>query len=209
MNYYLVDYENVRAAGFDGVEKLTEEDIVVTFYSINADTMTFDMHNHINASKATIEFQKVSVGGKNALDFQLSTYLGYLIRDTCENKEHTDSCNYYIVSHDTGYTFLCNYWKDKGYTVKIVSNMMKNNKPASTQNQPPTDSTTNPNKSELEAKLELLLPDKADAPAVAKIINQYKTKQGVNTGLTKKFSPNKVGPIYKAIKSLIANKKGQ
>ncbi len=35
MNYYLVDYENVRAAGFDGVEKLTEEDIVVTFYSLN------------------------------------------------------------------------------------------------------------------------------------------------------------------------------
>lgn len=58
----------------------------------------------------------------------------------------------------------------------------------------------NPNKSDLEKTLESILPDKADAPDVAKIINQYKTKQGVNNGLTKKFPQQKVGPIYKAIK---------
>ena len=52
MNYYIVDYENVNSAGFDGVEKLTENDIVIAFYSVNADTMTFDMHHNINASKA-------------------------------------------------------------------------------------------------------------------------------------------------------------
>ena len=53
-----------------------------------------------------------------------------------------------------------------------------------------------------------VLPDKADTAEVAKIINHYKTKQGVNNGLTKKFPQQKVGPIYKAIKPLIADKKG-
>lgn len=209
MNYYIVDYENVKSAGFDGVEKLTENDIVIAFYSVNADTMTFDMHHNINASKASIEFQKVTVGGKNALDFQLSSYLGYLICDTLNNKETMDICNYYIVSNDTGYTFLCHYWKDKGYNVKLVRNMLGNNNQEINTIQPPKNSTTNSNKNELEKKLELILPDKSDAPAVAKIINQYKTKQGVNNGLTKKFPPNKVGPIHKAIKSLIASKKGR
>ena len=208
MNYYLIDFENVKSSGFDGVEKLSENDKVITFYSVNSNTITIDMHIKINKSKADIKFQKVSVGGKNALDFQLSSYLGYLIRDTLPTDGIAERCNYYIVSKDTGYAFLCKYWKSRGIEIKLVNNMSGANESEMEEEKSTSTDNYNPGKSDLEKTLEAVLPDKEDAPAVAKIIKQYKTKQGVNTGLTKKFSQEKVGPIYKAIKSLIANKKG-
>jgi len=48
MNYFLIDYENVHVAGFEGITKLTDNDCVVIFYSENADTMTFGLHRRIN-----------------------------------------------------------------------------------------------------------------------------------------------------------------
>ena len=62
---------------------MTEEDTVCIFYSDNADSMTFDLHRKLNETKANIIYHKVAVGTKNALDFQLATYLGYLI---CEQQ---------------------------------------------------------------------------------------------------------------------------
>jgi len=56
MNYFLVDYENVNVAGLDGITKLSEDDVVIIFYSENAETLTFGMHKKINESKAEIKF---------------------------------------------------------------------------------------------------------------------------------------------------------
>ena len=54
MNYFLVDYENVRVSGLDGLAKLTENDVVIIFYSVNADSLTFGLHRRINESKANL-----------------------------------------------------------------------------------------------------------------------------------------------------------
>ena len=109
MNYYLVDYENVNVSGLNGISKLTENDIVTIFYSENANTLTFGMHRRINELKACIKFQKVAVKEKNALDFQLCSYLGYLIRDKMTEENLNNS--YFIVSNDNGYSILPDYWK--------------------------------------------------------------------------------------------------
>ena len=97
MAYYLVDYENVKADGMYGVDQLGKKDCVCIFYSENASTLTFGLHEKLNQTKGKIVLQKVEVGVKNALDFQLSTYLGYLISEN-EGKNET----YYIVSEDKG-----------------------------------------------------------------------------------------------------------
>ena len=76
MAYYLVDYENVKADGMYGVDQLGKKDCVCIFYSENASTLTFGLHEKLNQTKGKIVLQKVEVGVKNALDFQLSTYLG-------------------------------------------------------------------------------------------------------------------------------------
>ena len=73
MNYYLVDFENVKKDGLDGIHKLESEDRVCIFYSKNADSITFDQHKRLIESKADIELCKVDVGSKNALVFQLAT----------------------------------------------------------------------------------------------------------------------------------------
>ena len=114
MNYFLVDYENVRVSGLDGQSGLTENDVVIIFYSINADSLTFGLHRRINESKANFQFQKISVGEKNALDFQLCSYLGFLIRDNIGigEKNPADDCNYYVVSNDKGYAVLSDWLRE-------------------------------------------------------------------------------------------------
>ena len=121
MAYYLIDFENVKSRGMEGVELLTEEDTVCIFYSDNADSMTFDLHRKLNETKANIIYHKVAVGTKNALDFQLATYLGYLI---CGQQNEGIHPNYFIVTKDNGFTSLMVYWKAQGVPVRIIRTLL-------------------------------------------------------------------------------------
>ena len=131
MAYYLIDFENVKSRGMEGVELLTEEDTVCIFYSDNADSMTFDLHRKLNETKADIIYHKVAVGTKNALDFQLATYLGYLV---CEQQREGIHPNYFIVTKDNGFTSLMVYWKAQGVPVRIIRNLLWGKNPAAEQN---------------------------------------------------------------------------
>ena len=131
MAYYLIDFENVKSRGMEGVELLTEEDTVCIFYSDNADSMTFDLHRKLNETKADIIYHMVAVGTKNALDFQLATYLGYLI---CEQQREGIHPNYFIVTKDNGFTSLMVYWKAQGVPVRIIRNLLWGKNPAAEQN---------------------------------------------------------------------------
>ena len=131
MAYYLIDFENVKSRGMEGVELLTEEDTVCIFYSDNADSMTFDLHWKLNETKANIIYHKVAVGTKNALDFQLATYLGYLI---CEQQREGIHPNYFIVTKDNGFTSLMVYWKAQGVPVRIIRNLLWGKNPVAEQN---------------------------------------------------------------------------
>ncbi len=104
MAAYLIDYENVKSEGIRGILQLCDQDSVIIFYSHNADTLTFETMDMIFGSKATVRKYKIVRGGKNALDFQLSTYLGYLIH------EGKDSC-FYIISKDNGFQHVVEFWK--------------------------------------------------------------------------------------------------
>ena len=192
MNYYLVDYENVKTQGLNGVNKLPAEDVVVIFYSENADSLTFGLHRRLNESKASISFQRVEVGKKNALDFQLASFLGYIIHENMQ-----EPYDYYIVTQDRGYESLVTYWKKRKVNVSLVVNVARQSE-MSAQN-------------ELETQVAALLKDKTIAPDVAKMILNYKTKLGLNNALVKKY-PSKdnkrAAEIYSAIKPLIADKKG-
>lgn len=103
MKIYLIDFENVKSKGLDGIDKLQETDSVIIFFSENSDTLSFEMHQKVLSSKADIEYFKVSVGGKNALDFQLSTLLGYMVAK--EIYSHI-----FVISNDRGFDFLHAFW---------------------------------------------------------------------------------------------------
>lgn len=120
MNYYFVDYENVQKDGLKGIEKLTRQDIVYIFYSEKAENITFELHEKLNESQGRIEFQKVNVGTRDALDFQLASWMGYLIG---VHSQHEETAGYFLVTRDGGYRCLCDYWKKHRVEVNIIKNL--------------------------------------------------------------------------------------
>ena len=51
MIIYLVDFENVKSKGLQGIDNLTETDTVIIFYSENSDTINFEMHQKVLQGK--------------------------------------------------------------------------------------------------------------------------------------------------------------
>lgn len=191
MSYYLVDYENVKKEGLNGINELLPEDTVCIFYSANADTLTFDMHRKINESRAEVLFQKVEVGTKNALDFQLATYLGYMV---ARNRDQ----EYFLVTKDNGFNILCSYWEKHGISINMVVDLSGRN--------------IKKEQAEILAEVSKVIKDAEIAAVTTKIIQQYKTKTGINNALVKQY-PSKdnkqASEIYNAIKPLLAGKKGR
>ncbi|MBR6107525.1 MAG: hypothetical protein IKQ39_05915 [Oscillospiraceae bacterium] len=96
MRLFLIDYENVNSAGLHGIGQASQDDRVILFYSHAANTLSFEIMDEMIASNIMPERVCLERTGKNALDFQLVTFLGYLIA-----REKADA--YYIISKDTGY----------------------------------------------------------------------------------------------------------
>ena len=101
---YLIDFENVASEGLSGITYLSPEDQVIIFYSTNSNRLSMKMHILIGKSVCKLSYFEVSVGGKNALDHQISTWLGYLIGVNAAER------GYYIVSRDMGYRHVANFW---------------------------------------------------------------------------------------------------
>lgn len=193
MSTYLIDYENTKGAGLEGIEELTAEDTVYLFYSENANTLTFKMHDRISAAKARFHFVDVGVGSRNALDFQLSTWLGYLI---CKGLGHRQY--FYIVSQDKGFGSVCRFWKERSVSVELVQDL--------------SGRRAEELKNQLQHQVFDVIHDQEVARKIAAIILKYKTKQGINNALMREFPSQdnqRSSEYYKLIKPLLKDKKGK
>lgn len=194
MATFLVDYENVHVEGFNGLSNCKESDEIKIFYTKSADTLTFGLHRRLSETKAKIEYHKVENGTKNALDFQLASYLGYLIGKNSE-------VQYYIVSKDKGFMALEQFWKKnpvKHTTVTLVSDLTLKIE-IEVQNQ-------------MKSSIQSVLKDgayKDNSNEIISLIDKYKTKQGIYSALVKTYEEKKGAEIYKKIKPLLTEKKGQ
>lgn len=193
MRHYLVDFENVRSHGIDHINTLSAEDHVKIFYSTNSNNIPISLHRKIVASPAKVDFVAVESGTKNALDFQLATCLGYLM---AENKNA--DIEVYIVSKDKGFSCLVTYWGKRNYSIHQVIDLSRKEEKAELKR--------------IEQEVEKLGFDAKMAVQIAAIIQELKTKSGIHSRLLKEFpsKDNKQGSeIYKKIKPLISDKKGQ
>ena len=189
--YYLIDYENVHYSGLNGLEKLTEISTVIIFYTQNAESIPIPFFQKFAECKAKIEFYRVECGEKNALDFQLSSFLGYAISQCAENCKK--KVKFYIVTKDNGFNCLMDYWKKQGVDVYIVKSL----------------TTQDEIYDELEYKVRKLLENETedDIQFVLECIRNCPTKTAVNSAMMKKYSDGqKVSKVYQAIKPLLANK---
>jgi len=193
MSIFLIDYENVNVEGFNGLSNCTENDQIKVFYTKGAETLTFGLHRRLSESKSKIDYFKVENGSKNALDFQLSSYLGYLISNNPNDK-------YYIVSKDKGYETLTAFWqkyKNLNSQVTLVSDLSLKNEQEE--------------KKKLSSSIQSVLSDSSFKDLqndIFVIIEKYKTKQGIYNALVKNYEQKKGSDIYKKIKPLLTDKKG-
>ncbi len=108
---YLVDYENVSDAGLVGLDQLAKTDTVIIFYGSKIKTVAYESLIAITSSSAIIEHMKAEKTAKNYLDFQLTTYLGFMLgRDSYDE--------IYVVSKDSGFDAVVDFWSKKNYSIK-------------------------------------------------------------------------------------------
>lgn len=132
MKYYLLDYENVNTAGLDGLGELPEDSKIILFYTRNSNKIDLGVVNLLRDMKAELSIVEVH-HGKQALDIQLASYLGYLI-----GTEPADT-EYFIISKDKGYRNVQCFWPDRHIVLcknltpdsEIVDEPAEEKKPAS------------------------------------------------------------------------------
>ncbi|MDE5605600.1 MAG: hypothetical protein K2I73_08465 [Eubacterium sp.] len=111
----LIDLENEKGKMLEGISllNLSKNDEIIIFYSRLAPYITMELHKEFEIIKAKKDYIKVESVNKNSLDFQLSTYLGFLIQKNSKN-------NYYIVSKDQDYDCVCHFWQNRNVNVKRI-----------------------------------------------------------------------------------------
>lgn len=208
--YYLIDYENVHQAGLNGIEKLTGNDKLIIFYTANAETLTFSLYEKMVQCKAEIQLYKVQCGGKNALDFQLASYAGYIIGKN-------PSAEYHIISNDKGYKYIVNFWKEKNIQVNISSDIAGNVQkllpvvvPASPIKAVSPAPKTEPVETDFDKAVKSLNLSKTDKLVLFDIYNKAlqlnnsnKIRQQINNQIGKTFGSQNQKKYYSALKPLI------
>lgn len=193
---YLVDYENVSNAGLSGVTNLTQGDSLIIFYSKNSSTISIQTHIELGLSKANIEYIEVNANSKNALDFQLSTYLGALIKEF-------PTSDFAIISKDTGYNALVNFWENRNKKISLYTTLNKTEVSSTKQNTPKPKAQ---DKTSCEVR-NLLQGSYSDKIAkVTSIIKNNKKKQDIHCALVKEYKQQIGANIYRIIKPILADK---
>ena len=100
MNYYYIDFENVKTAGLKGLDSLPSCDTVKIFAKGGSDQLKFNDIKTLMACKAAVAIEDVVTGTKNALDFQL---LADLMIDCMKRAGMSPAPKFIIISADHGY----------------------------------------------------------------------------------------------------------
>ena len=209
MNYYFIDYENVHADGFIGIENLGENDTICVMYTEQSKAFSLELVEKITRQRVKLESYKAGTGAKNSLDFQLASYLGYMIAKS----EGTGDC-FYIVSRDTGFNHLVDFWAARGASVTRLANFMGDEKdvkaPAPAEEPKPKakpkSKVSDSNKATKEELLQYLTEEEY-SDRILEIFNSFKTKVSINNGLSKEFRDSqKSSAIYKKLKTLLKEK---
>lgn len=176
MTYYFIDYENVMDAGLNGAELLKKKDRVVVFYSHQVKNLPFERHVALSESAAAFEYLRIEHIGKNYLDFQLSTYLGYLIA-----KKEPDQI--VIVTKDNGYRSVVDFWNERGIAITMQEAILK--KPEKRKKEAATQ------KKQEKRKKEPSAPKKQTSKRKAKTLPQKQESEKKSAPLPKALTPEK------------------
>ena len=103
---YLIDTENVGSSWTELLPFLGKNDEILLFFTQNSPGIPYRDLRQIMDHPLQLELIPCNTG-KNGLDFQLSSYLGFLLRSSAKAR-------YVILSKDTGYDPLVQFWQERG-----------------------------------------------------------------------------------------------
>ncbi len=115
IKHYLVDSENVNDNWLMLLDMADENDEIIIFYTKNSPHMAYASVIKLLQEKRTIQFEEC-FEGQNALDFQLISYLGYLI-----GTDNQKTSEFIVMSNDTGFDPAVRFWKKKGFLVNRIN----------------------------------------------------------------------------------------
>ena len=195
MGIYLVDYENVHNDGVTDIQKLSASDRVVIFYGDSIKSIPFETHVEMMASKAAIEYIETHKVAKNYLDFQLATYLGFLIGKG-------EKGPVYIISQDTGFDSIVDFWRGR--------NIEAFRQPSIASPSTPKDVSLKPEKKKLpeaiRKKIRTELKDEklpaGKYTSIYKAVEESENKLALNNALVKTFDTTIGSKIYNHIKKI-------
>lgn len=119
MKSYFVDVENVATLGFIDLHNLSKSTTVYYFVSDKCYRPSYTEIESLIKAKCKVEFIHSVLQGANALDFQLSTYIGNLIGRRGESSKH----EYIIVSGDKGYDAIVKYWQQFDVNISRIESI--------------------------------------------------------------------------------------
>lgn len=135
IRHFLVDSENVNDNWLMLFDMADENDEIVVFYTKKSPHMSYmSVIRLMENNSINVRFEEC-YEGTNALDFQLVSYMGYLmgrndthsesnssatpiVTDTADVSAASCADEYIIMSNDTGYDPAVRFWKDKGFAVR-------------------------------------------------------------------------------------------
>lgn len=110
---YMVDTENVSSSWRMMLADMTRNDVLYLFYTEHSPGIGYADFKEIMESETKPELISC-YPGKNGLDFQLVSYLGYLLKSAGKT-------DYIIISNDMGYDCVIHFWKEQGYKVSRMT----------------------------------------------------------------------------------------
>ena len=114
MKVYLVDTENVASSWMSLLDIVEPHDKLYLFYTDHSTILTYsNLELILPRAKQIIPIHCERVG-KNSLDFELVSYLGYLINED-------NDAEYIIYSNDKGFQAVSLFWEKRNVLVRCMS----------------------------------------------------------------------------------------
>lgn len=110
--FYLVDTENVGSVWVDLIPTLAKQDCLLLFYTVNSSGISYEDLLKLAGQEQKYEMIQCFTG-RNGLDFQLVSYLGYLIKSNAK-------AEFIIISNDIGYDAVVRFWSARDISVSRV-----------------------------------------------------------------------------------------
>ena len=200
-SFYLIDFENIGISGIENALHFASDSTVVLFSTKNTAKINIGVLSAFN----TVNLKVYDVAeGSQSVDKHLLSYLGFLI-----GREGA-SAKYVVISKDTGYDKIIQFWKSELHVNITRMDMLK----ADPKN--PRAEAGNNSQNKREHQIRCFFGQefkeqkyREQKETIIQAVLMSKTKTDVNAALMKDFPSSEVRIIYGRLKPLLEELPGQ